>query len=227
MSTTSKSESRDYYDDSEDQESFQANVHNRGSKPFVRKPGRLPKDAWDSLSTTDQRNWDTLSDAAKALVLSLQNCNTTSSRQTNHTEVHDDPQGDDTGTGTDTQADDIPVENTSTNNVNAQKTRSAGQKRPTSSSPLDTLLGRLKPTKETRFQGNVHRLTYHTSSTYSVASTHTTSSFGSLVDRGANGGLAGTDMRVIAVDPNRKVCISGLDNLFFFLVSTLLYVLQL
>jgi hypothetical protein len=153
-------------------------------------------------------------DAAKALVrLSLQNQNTTSPRQTNHTEVHDDPQDNDTSTGTDTQADDTPVENTSVNNVNAQQTRSAGQKTPTSSPPLHTLLGRLKPSKETGFQGNVHRLTYRTSSTYSVASTHTTSSFGSLVDRGANGGLAGTDMRVIAIDPNRKVCmISGLDN---------------
>jgi hypothetical protein len=203
---------RDYFNDSEDQESFQANVHNRGNKPFVRKPGRLPKDAWDSLSTTDQRNWDTLSDAAKALVLSLQNRNTTSPCQTNHTEVHDDPQGDDTDTATDAPADDTPVESTSVNNVNAHKPRAAGQKTPASSPPLDTLLGRLKPTKETRFQGNVHRLTYRTSSTYSVASMHTTSSFGSLVDRVANGGLAGTDMRVIAVDPNRKVCISGLDN---------------
>jgi hypothetical protein len=65
-------EHREYYDDSGDTDSFQANMHNRGSKPFVRKPGRLPKDAWDSLSATDQRNWDTLSDAAKALVLSVE-----------------------------------------------------------------------------------------------------------------------------------------------------------
>jgi hypothetical protein len=113
-------EHRDYYDDSEDPESFQANMHNRGSKPFVRKPGRLPKDAWDSLSATDQRNWDTLSDAAKALVLSLQNRHTPSPRQTNHTEVQDDPQDNDTSTGTDTQADDAPVENTSINNVNGR-----------------------------------------------------------------------------------------------------------
>jgi hypothetical protein len=187
----------DFYGDPEGPESFQANVHNRGNKPFVRKPGRLPKDVWDSLSPTDQRNSDTLSDAAKALVLSMQNRNPTPpSRQMHHSETHDDRPDDDTDTPSSAADDELPTDNVSVNATATQNSRSAGQKTPTSSPPLETLLGRLKPTKETRFQGNVHRLTYRTSSTYSVASTHTSSSYGSLVDRGANGGLAGTDMRV-------------------------------
>jgi hypothetical protein len=34
----------------------------------------------------------------------------------------------------------------------------------------------------------------------------------SLIDRGANGGLAGSDTRVISVDPSRKLTITGIDN---------------
>jgi hypothetical protein len=75
-----------YFDEPEGQGPFHVNVHNRGSKPFVRKPGRLPKDVWDSLSATDQRNWDTLSDAAKALVVSMHNRNPTPPRQAHHSD---------------------------------------------------------------------------------------------------------------------------------------------
>ena len=43
-------------------------------------------------------------------------------------------------------------------------------------------------------------------------SAHARTSFGSLVDRGANGGVAGEDVRVIAKHPHRKVDIQGIDN---------------
>jgi hypothetical protein len=52
-------------------------------------------------------------------------------------------------------------------------------------------------------------MTYHSKGTYSISSTHTSSSYGALVDRGANGGLAGSDVRIIAVEPHRKVSISA------------------
>ena len=47
--------------------------------------------------------------------------------------------------------------------------------------------------------------------TYSV-SKHQRSFGESLVDRGANGGLAGTDMRVITTSPYRSVHVEGIDN---------------
>ena len=47
--------------------------------------------------------------------------------------------------------------------------------------------------------------------TYSV-SKHERKLGESLVDRGANGGLAGTDMRVITTSPHRSVHVEGIDN---------------
>ena len=38
------------------------------------------------------------------------------------------------------------------------------------------------------------------------------SSLHSLVDRGADGGLAGSDVRCIETHPDRKVYIRGIDN---------------
>ena len=47
---------------------------------------------------------------------------------------------------------------------------------------------------------------------YSVSQANHHNHHGALVDRGANGGLAGSDMRVIAIDESRKVNVSGIDN---------------
>ena len=47
-------------------------------------------------------------------------------------------------------------------------------------------------------------------STYHI-SKHSTSSFGSLVDRGANGGLAGADVHVLE-RTGRKVSVTGIDD---------------
>ena len=47
-------------------------------------------------------------------------------------------------------------------------------------------------------------------STYHI-STHSASSYGSLVDRGANGGLAGSDVCVLE-RTGRKVSVTGIDD---------------
>ena len=46
--------------------------------------------------------------------------------------------------------------------------------------------------------------------TYSV-SAHSTGAESSLIDRGANGGIAGSDVRVISMS-NRRVNVQGIDN---------------
>ena len=56
----------------------------------------------------------------------------------------------------------------------------------------------------------------HTSYTVNMASTyhvskHSASSFGSLVDRGANGGLAGAEVHVLE-RTGRKVSVTGIDD---------------
>lgn len=60
-------------------------------------------------------------------------------------------------------------------------------------------------------QANSTRIVNTCTITYSV-SQHPQKTVESLVDRGANGGLAGTDMRVIATSPYRFVHVKGIDN---------------
>jgi len=48
--------------------------------------------------------------------------------------------------------------------------------------------------------------------TYSVARSATNTKTGALIDRGANGGLAGSDCRVIVKSPDRFVNIEGIDK---------------
>ena len=48
--------------------------------------------------------------------------------------------------------------------------------------------------------------------TYAVSKHHQREFGDSLVDRGANGGLAGTDMRVISTSAHRSVHVEGIDN---------------
>jgi hypothetical protein len=62
-------------------------------------------------------------------------------------------------------------------------------------------------------QRKIVRCTYTSHLLYTVANATTSKSHGSLlVDRGANGGLAGSDMRVIATNEGRTVNITGIDN---------------
>src|SRR5919112_4970772 len=49
------------------------------------------------------------------------------------------------------------------------------------------------------------------STLYSISSCHASGHKGSLVDRGANGGIAGDDVRIIA-KTDRSVNIQGIDN---------------
>ena len=66
---------------------------------------------------------------------------------------------------------------------------------------------------------DAHELTIN-GKTYRECSSHviyyitksSRSSLHSLVDRGANGGVAGSDVRVIETHPDRKVDIRGIDN---------------
>jgi hypothetical protein len=64
---------------------------------------------------------------------------------------------------------------------------------------------------DTKRPGNSTRTVNTCAITYSV-SKHQRKNGESLVDRGANGGLAGIDMRVIATSPHRTVHVEGIDN---------------
>ena len=68
-----------------------------------------------------------------------------------------------------------------------------------------------KPPRDSNRTVNSTRFIYNCDVTYSV-STHQRKFGESLVDRGANGGLAGEDMRVIMSSPHRMVHVEGIDN---------------
>ncbi len=65
--------------------------------------------------------------------------------------------------------------------------------------------------QEVNLNGITYRQVNMASMTYSVSSCHATGHKGSLVDRGANGGIAGADRCIIA-KTNRSVDIQGIDN---------------
>ena len=48
--------------------------------------------------------------------------------------------------------------------------------------------------------------------TYVVSNSVSKVTYDSLVDRGANGGLAGSDMRLIDYDGDRTIDVQGIDN---------------
>ena len=63
-------------------------------------------------------------------------------------------------------------------------------------------------TKQVRFDLETHTHTYR----YKVSQGTTRSSRGSLVDRGANGGIIGNDARIVYTYVHAKVDVTGIDN---------------
>ena len=65
--------------------------------------------------------------------------------------------------------------------------------------------------QEVNPNGTIYRQVNTASTLYSISSCHASGHKGSLVDRGANGGIAGDDVRIIA-KTDRSVDIQGIDN---------------
>ena len=87
---------------------------------------------------------------------------------------------------------------------------SSSHSRPTSRPPSHLSSQTTSPKPEIEINGVKYRLAY-THVVYDV-SKHHSSKQESLVDRGANGGIAGADVRVISKSPDRVVNIQGIDN---------------
>jgi hypothetical protein len=175
---------------------------------FDQKP-RMSKDKWYSLGEDERKIWDQLSDKAKSIILGLDgsqpkgdkksaNLHEISAHEFLQAYVHDvnqfseqsEEQNDVKETNdNDDQSDSILV--------NAAK--SSKSKLP----PGD--IRRVMSKSSTR-SVNMAKLVYDVSSTR----TSTVKDL-SLVDRGANGGIAGNDVRVIS-KTNRVVDVRGIDN---------------
>ncbi len=177
----------------------------RREKPSFPPGSRMPIKRWKLLSDTTKMIWDTLIDNDKAIILALREKRTGNSHAI--TPITDLP------------PDDIDDE------LIAMVTKHSNRDLP-SSHPGDIrkVLGQASnPTSKkgkvqihdqsVSLNGGIYDLRKVSSHlvTYSVsrASRRTPDS---LIDRGANGGIAGTDTRVLARHPHRTVDIRGIDN---------------
>ena len=200
---------------------IQANAHDRRIKPSP-KPNsqrvRMPRDRWFHLSDKDRQVWDQLDEKSKAIILGIsaapgdRSLLENSNRRVNlhemsafdflQAQVHDlvDPDHPDTDDPTPPADESTHCDletDSDTRLVNAAKSSKSNL------APGD--IRRVMSQSSKRQQSiNATHIVYDISA-------HRASSSLSLVDRGANGGLAGTDVRIIH-RTHRFVDIRGIDN---------------
>lgn len=233
-------QNEDAYDIDTDVSTLQAQAHDfrrKSTKPFGPS---MPRDVWKSLSEKEQQAWDTMSSQSKAAILALKSRSSQTSqahtsapspnRSVNVHESNDDVEDDPdepNDNATDSQGDEgestrlVQFATTQTASpgdirrvLSSQSSRSS---RPTSRPPIrsnsnsNNISNRNKEANEVVIDGKRYRqINMHERVTYNV-SNHKASKKGSLVDRGANGGLAGDDVRIINKS-DRFVDVSGIDH---------------
>ena len=209
---------------------IQANAHDQRHKSrakSVQPRVRMPRDRWFGLSDKDCQLWDQLDDKAKATILGTSDHSSLNSTHDQHPsdkptrwmnlhdmsayeflQVHFHDLNPDSGTAADGDTDlldslskDDPEDVSDTRLINSAKSQSK--------SPATTLtpgdIRRVMSQSSKRQQSiNVMQVVYNVSA-------HRSSSPRSLVDCGANGSLAGTDVRVIS-KTHRSVDVRGIDN---------------
>jgi hypothetical protein len=167
----------------------------------------MPITRWKSISEQAKTIWDTMEDDDKALILALQEKNKgglQSDRSKFSVNTH-------TTLTSDTPSDDVLL---------AMITKHTNRPKP-SSHPGDIRSVLSQPVKATKAQVqddeisvNGHTYVRQVMShdiQYSVSQASRKKK-SSLIDRGANGGIAGIDTRVIERHPHRTVDIRGIDN---------------
>ena len=213
---------------------LQANVNERGRPSYGDRPNtRLPAPVWDQMDFNACNSWNSLGSAVKALILNAPAAAITDAdrqppprtpRRVNLHElsVHDfiqefgldDPVPPDTlSANTHSVTFDVPEDDPGpapepAPDVNTQLLVQAASRRPGSQhvSPADirrVLSNTLNRPRNSNLNANAH-ITY-------FANGHCSDPTQSLVDRGANGGIGGADVRVIH-DTHRRVDVQGIDN---------------
>ena len=176
---------------------------------------RMPIDRWRQLSENSRTIWDTLPEHEKAVILGYSgnggdpthagDSNQSSADVTRRAvQFHDINGGVEGGSGDEFHdaSDGVLAAETESNTlVNAARSSNA----PLAPHDIRRLLSRSSQSQAAR---SVNMATI-----YCVSNRNVTPDVGSLVDRGANGGVAGCDVRVIAKClPHRRVNIQGIDN---------------
>jgi hypothetical protein len=184
---------------------LQANVHDSktkkkmSSKPFPQRP-RMSRDKWFSLSETQKLIWDQLDDKAKAIILGISKPQPQSSSPQRQVNLHEISVFDFLQANAH-QLEQIPELDSELNDEDTEEFQNAQQ----DSEPdtlTDSVLVHAAKSKSNKLQpGDIRRVMSKTSKrsvnlthvVYSV-SAHKSSTPHSLVDRGANGGVAGDDV---------------------------------
>ena len=177
----------------------------------TRRPS-LKKSTWQALSREDQLAWDQLSDKGKWSILTGRAPSDTHSRLAHITELSsvsppdpDDITSDDSTPPSGT-LDSIPSPSSDVL-VNLASQRSLPHP-----GGIRRVLSQPSPAKSSPTKSPTPRsVQYHLHVPYRVSHNSAHPSRGALIDRGANGGLAGPDVRVIS-RTDRTVDVSGIDN---------------
>lgn len=177
---------------------------------------RMPRDRWMQLSDTARTTWDTLSDKDKAIILGPITTGPgkapTSPRPRRSVHFHDSAVTDDPAADSAPSTDiplpdefhDAPQDIDPVPDVDSTVLVNAARSRDRPLAPHDVRRLMSRPSSNTR---SVNWLQVYRVSQQLV------SRVDSLVDRGANGGVAGCDVRVISKAlPHRRVDIQGIDN---------------
>ena len=200
---------------------------------------RMSGSQWHNLSSETQAKWDSFPDSEKEIILGgasptsrparqgPRRPNTRPPRAPVSRQVHthdmypDHNMGSDSDMGVDSPDTDgyYDTEETADNDTDQYLAMATNRSKPPSPAGLRNMMSPSQARGETNKQRdtkhaavNSTRIVNACVTTYSV-SKHQRQKFGeSLVDRGANGGLAGTDMRVISTSPHRSVHVEGIDN---------------
>ena len=196
--------------------SYLANETNTKSN-FQRRRPSLRREVWNKLSKTDQMAWDQLSGFGKWAIISgtrksiLETDNNRGAQINLNEIIHEDDEQ-----YVDAVEDIQDIDHKAdhgTTLINAAASKSplpAGDvRRLLSSTENMQLTPKSTPAKKkTQFKASLHELVR-----YRVSQHHGSfaKGVGSLIDRGANGGLAGNDVRIIS-KTDREVDVSGIDG---------------
>ncbi len=195
------------------------------NKASTNPQAKVPIDVWRSLKHEDRKAWDGLSDEGKYALLNCRNhgpsdTQTKDTRQVHRSEGMYDVEdtGEEDGEIAEAIPDDLEgIPDTSTTllaNVTKRSDMHPGDLRKVMSKSLNKPSAMKREVHEVTIDGKVYRAVNMTRVEYEVSErTRHSKSPGSLMDRGANGGVAGDDVRVISTnDDGRIVDVSGLDN---------------
>ena len=199
----------------------------------------MSKEKWEALSPDEQKAWDTLSDKAKATILGYgmpqRPPPTPTPRHINLTDIsdadyfrlvaqhqqqasaHANPPIPEEAPSTPTETDVISPA-PATDSDSSTSLLACATRRSAPPGDIRRVLGTPPSTKpvandEMVINGKRYRrINVHQRITYNISNIKDTK-LGSLVDRGANGGLAGGDVRIIHKDESpRLVDVSGIDS---------------